>query len=176
VSVGEWLLACFFGLWLGLTALCQLPTKTSDRIRTWDLLNIIPRWNFFAPRPSTQDFHLLFRDRLVDGTVSPWREVPPARPPKLINPIWNPGRRYNKALFDATQHLAQEVKRYRHNLPGLRISIPYLAILNFVSNLEHSSDATELQFLIMASKGRAALSEPEIVFVSSLHALKDVEG
>lgn len=163
----------FFGLWFIITALCQLPISLSRRIQEVDILNIIPRWNFFAPTPGTYDVHVLFRDRLPDGSLSRWREVPRSIPPRFINPLWNPGRRHNKAVFDATRHLADQASHYRETPELVQLSLPYIVILNFVSSLPRPYQACQTQFLLMRSFDRASFNEPSLIFLSSLHSLEE---
>jgi hypothetical protein len=165
----------FFALWFAVTALCQLPIPLSERIQRMDVINVIPRWNFFAPTPGTYDVHLLFRDRLPDESLSRWYEVPRSIPPRLINPLWNPGRRHNKAVFDATRHLADESSRYRETPDLVQLSLPYIVILNFVSSLPRSYPACQTQFLLMRSFDRASFSQPSTIFLSSMHSLEESE-
>ncbi|SRR6266566_465517 len=170
-SLQGYLLIGFFGLWFALSVASQLPTQLSQRIQKLDVFNMIPRWNFFAPTPGMYDVNLLFRDRLPDGALTRWREVPRSTPPRFINPVWNPGRRHNKAVFDVTRHLADQSSRYRDTPIQVQLSVPYIAILNFVSNLSRPYQACQTQFLLMQSYDRASTNEPSVIFLSALHAL-----
>lgn len=163
-------LVVLFSTWFILTAIGQLDTSAAQRIRDWDVCMLVPSFKFFAPTPSVHDLHLLYRDRLPDGTVSRWHEVPMAKPPRVISPIWNPGRRYNKALFDTTQHLARHINENKLAPQAVMLSIPYLALLNFISALPRPYFITTTQFLVMRSD-RARGGEPQQFFLSSVHAV-----
>ena len=157
--------------WFAVTAVCQPISGLAAHIRSWDLLNLIPAWTFFAPNPGMHDLHLLYRDRLAGGHLTQWKEVPMARPALPLLPLWCPGRRHNKALLDVMKHLALEVGVHRDSPNVLQLSLPYLAVLNFISRLPREGDVTLTQFLLMRSVG-ASSAAPEAVFLSSLHELE----
>lgn len=161
-----------FALWLVLTALGQLDVRLARRLKDWDVFMLLPSFRFFAPTPSVHDLHLLYRDRLADGYVAAWREVPLPLPPPWINPLWNPGRRERKALFDATQHLARQINERSPEPRAILLSIPYLILLNYVSGLPRLCAASTTQFLVMRSD-RLQGGDPQPFFVSSLHSLEE---
>ena len=174
-SFGAGVLCTFFCAWFFLSAACQLPTGLATRIRGWDPLNLLPTWSFFAPHPGTHDLHLLYRDRLPDGTCSVWREVLPPKPSRFVSPLWNPGRRHTKALFDLTKNLVLEAKAHREAPQVLQLSLPYLALLYFVSRQPRPYQASMTQFLLMRTERLASLAaaagEPATVFLSFFHSL-----
>lgn len=167
-------LAAFLLAWLLVAAVCQVPgdvrtwrTSRVDRwVRAHDVLGCVPRWHFFAPRPGTEDIHLLYRDRLPDGRVTRWREVLAPAPPLLVGAIWNPDKRHNKALLDATQELVEVSAMMDGDLDRIQLTVSYLAVLTFVGGLPrpHAPDGT--QFLIMRSSGP---DRPEGVLLSAMH-------
>ena len=119
-----------------------------------------------------QDFHVVYRDRSGTGELSPWRAVPHSPPPRLVYPVWNPGRRHNKALFDVTQALARLVSGVHGDGRELQISVPYIALLTYVSGLRRLESPQATQFALVTSLGRRATAAPEVLFVSSLHPLR----
>jgi hypothetical protein len=163
--------ALLFAVWFLLTAVGQLGVPLARRIRSWDVCMLLPSFRFFAPTPSVHDLHLLYRDHLASGGVTRWYEVPAARPPQWINPVWNPGRRQNKALFDTTQHLARQINENRASPKAIVVSIPYLALLNYVSALPRPHLVSSTQFLVMRTD-RLKGGEPLTFFVSSRHAIE----
>lgn len=169
-------LIVLFGAWWVLSALAQLPTRFSAWLQSLDVVNVIPRWNFFAPSPGTYDVHVLYRDRLADGTVTDWREIPAEVPPQWVNAVWNPGRRHNKAVFDVTRHLADYSSKHEGEALQIQMSMPYLVLLNFVSALPRGYDARETQFLLMRSYFQAEFDEPTPIFWSSFHGLEVADG
>lgn len=165
-------LIVLFGAWWVLSAVAQLPTAFSSWLQSLDVVNVIPRWNFFAPSPGTYDVHVLYRDRLQDGSVTDWHEIPAEVPPRFINPLWNPGRRHNKAVFDVTRHIADYASTHEGETLQIQMSMPYLVLLNFVSKLPRVYGARETQFLLMRSYFQAEFDEPVPIFWSSFHRLE----
>jgi hypothetical protein len=156
-------------VWLLFTLIGQFRIDKIQRMRRLDLLHLIPQYNFFAPTPGTKDFHLLYRDQLDNETFTDWAEVVDIGPRRWWHAIWNPKRRIKKATFDLTTTLAKELQQYGPIL--VKISIPYLLTLSFVSQLSHYKSAIATQFLLMVSDGSVSLKEPVMLFLSDLHNL-----
>lgn len=170
-SLTERVLALFFFAWLVVTCLCQVQSRLQDRLRQSDLFGLIPRWHFFAPRPAMQDFVLVFRDRTPSGALSPWRETPhPSISHPLLCAVWNPGRRHIKAVTDTTIELMKLVAEERHKRE-IELSVPYLALLNYVSELPRLDEDCLTQFALVASQSSAVNKSSTVIFVSSLHAI-----
>lgn len=131
---------------------------------------LLPSSRFFAPTPSVHDLHLLYRDHLPDGEVSRWYEVQAAKPTKFICFLWNPGRRHNKALFDVAQHLARQINQHQLSPEAVKLSVPYIMLLNFVSSLPRTGHVAATQFLLMRTD-RLEGSEPRQFFVSAVHSV-----
>jgi hypothetical protein len=107
VSTGVVLL--LFAVWLGLTALNSTNRGYVQLRRLGPLHDLIPKWNFFAPRPGTHDYYLLYRDQHVDGSFGRWREAPGLdRSPSWYAAVWNPNKFVPKALFDLVQDLIMQ--------------------------------------------------------------------
>jgi hypothetical protein len=171
-SVAELALAVALGTWLGASVVCQYPSHIERLLRRYDACSLIPRWHFFAPRPSMQDFHLVYRDRSASGGVSPWHEVPAATSHPLASPVWNPGRRHNKALFDAVQALLKLSERAGGRERELQLTVPYIALLTYVSGLPRLDEPEMTQFALVASQRQSSTASPTVFFVSGLHALR----
>src|SRR5438876_11504878 len=92
-------------VWFLLTVVCQFSGSWTDWLRRFDVVGLIPSWRFFAPVPATGDFHLLYRDRLPDGSLSQWKELYFSETYRWWHMVWNPNRRGKKALFDLTTEL-----------------------------------------------------------------------
>jgi hypothetical protein len=168
--------------WFSVSVLCQIPrnvekweaTRAEQWVRAHDVFGFIPRWPFFAPSPATDDFHLLYRDRLSDGRITRWCEVRPCTPPKWIGSVWNPGRRHNKALIDVTLEIAKAsliLSRDTANrdTAEIQLTLPYIATLNFVCSLPRDYCAHATQFLIMRSKGADEDPDHHVIFLSTMH-------
>ncbi len=162
------MVVALFGSWLLLTILCQVPGRASSYLRTWDFLGLIPEWNFFAPHPNTGDYHLLYRDRLLDGSFTEWTELRQSESYRWWHAVWNPARRRKKALFDLTAALAREI---REAPDTLQVSMAYLSLLQHVSSLGRPEAVVGTQFMIMRSHGMISTQEPDVMMVSEVHGL-----
>src|SRR5207249_4775889 len=95
----------------------------------------IPLWTFFAPNPGVSDYYILFRDRLVNGSLTCWREVPLSLSRGWSRAVWHPDRRRRKALMDLASALVQFAQKSEL---GVTLTIPYLLLLDVVSQREHT--------------------------------------
>ncbi|MGI5196789.1 hypothetical protein ACQEVY_24615 [Streptomyces sp. CA-288835] len=95
--------------WFIASVLAQHPDRSYDRIRKADKTGsgiAIPNWRFFAPNPSVEDQHFLYRLANEDKSEhTEWRDVYCISPRKMIHTFWFPGRRFEKAVFDVTSAL-----------------------------------------------------------------------
>lgn len=154
-------------LWLLLSIVAQLTVVPSIQKGLWQ--QVIPLWTFFAPRPGTKDFHVLFRDYLEDGNVTAWKEtlITPGRTWKQT--FWNPKNRLEKAVLDVVQAMAFQSTIV--SVSELQINMPYLLLLNLVANQKHHQEALATQFLVMMSHGKLSAEEPNVLLLSSRHRL-----
>ncbi|HET7038143.1 MAG TPA: hypothetical protein VFI42_20890 [Thermomicrobiaceae bacterium] len=156
-------------LWLLLSAVCQLKLPLVSVIRRRDVFSLIPNWSFFAPRPGTNDYHLLFRDCDEVGEFRLWQEIPLADSRTLWGAIWNPQKRNKKALSDTVRSLLQISTSPS---PGsVYLTIPYLATLNYISSLPRARSSVATQFMILQSDGFISAQDPQLVFISNVHRI-----
>lgn len=158
--------AALLALWLLLSLVAQLPGKVSRGLRERDPCGLLPSWSFFAPNPARTDSHLLFRHHFDGGEVSPWTEAFVWQP-VWHRFLWNPDRRAEKAISDATSSLQR-----RKGPEGVRLSLAYLLLLDYVSRLPAPPDAIGVQFALMGSWGPEGEREPFVRFVSDTHRLQ----
>ena len=165
-----WTLASLslLAVWLVVSVLAQFDLSAARVLKGHDVFSLLPRWSFFAPRPGTFDYHLLYRDLLSDGTFAPWREIPLADERTIGGALWNPEKRCRKALSDTVRSLTQLLKS-AGNKSSLALSIPYLTTLNYVGSRDHDLQATATQFMILRTDGFLAAGDPRLVFQSDLH-------
>ena len=163
----QWGVAGCYVVWF-LLSIAVLVPKFMPYIRAMDGFLLVPGWKFFAPNPVQGDYHLLYRDQLADGTVTEWTEVTLFQRRRWWNVAWNPGKRANKALFDAIQDLSDEARRNPGTLVG---SISYLTLLNYVSSVERFAPPAFTQFMLLHSFSLFLEREPQLVFSSELHSL-----
>ncbi len=138
-------------------------------LKARDIFSLIPNWSFFAPRPGTSDYHLLFRDIGADGECGKWRELSLSDARTLWGAIWNAQKRSRKVLSDVVRglvRLAQDKSR-----KDFCLTLPYLAILNYVSSLPRNDRSVRTQFMILMSHGFLSEQDPQFVFMSNVHRL-----
>lgn len=167
MTIVDTLVTAVFGIWLVASVLVYVP-GLKLHIRKWDVLALVPQWNFFAPRPAQHDYVLLYRDQLEDGSITDWTQVSVIAPRRIWSIIWNPRKRDNKALFDTVTDLAAHL---RQSVAALEVSVPYLAILNYISEIPRFGPARFTQFLLMRSQVLPKTREHEVLFLSHLHSL-----
>lgn len=162
-----------FGAWLAASALAQDPTRKFLLTRKLDPTGaFLPDWRFFAPRPAMHDYHLLMRDELPDGTLTPWRDVYQINERKWHHAVWFPGRRAEKVIADAVSGLVSFSQLDRRP-EEIQLTLAYLTLLNFVTNrVDHAPDAVRTQFLIAISAGYEESEDPGMLFLSNLHPLR----
>ena len=167
----DWAVLAVLGTWLLATLVSHVPTRRLRWIKDVDPFGLIPGWTFFAPKPATTDLHLLYRDRLDDGCCTEWREIPFAERRRLLHAVWNPGKRYRKALFDICMGLAESAIGSEHDPATMKLSIPYLLLLTYVGSVDHLPGARAVQFSVVTSFGMVSDREPEVLFLSEFHGL-----
>jgi len=129
----------------------------------------IPRWTFFAPNPGIHDYHLLYRYQFQGGAVGLWRQVAQlTRRRTKYAVLWNPEKRVNKVLTDLATTLVSYANIREENAL-IQVSIPYILIINYVSNLPRPWGSIKIQFLLM--RRQAIAGSEEVIFVSSLHSI-----
>jgi len=160
-----------------------LPGKASK------ISHFTPNWNFFAPHPGEWDYHLLYRVKRPDESISDWTELPEVtRTPRRLKWGFNPRVYRMKAIFDLGQALTSSVAESDdvsdvdpetdadapHELKAIEskehvLSTEYLLLLNHARHNNEHDDADAIQFMLMRSSLRN--DEPEPIFVSGFHHL-----
>lgn len=158
----------FFGTWAALSVIV-LWRKPEGKIRAWDFCRLIPQWRFFAPTPNMTDFFVVYRDVLANGAVTQWTEIRRI-PREWWNAIFFPGKRDRKSEMDA----AMQLTRFERGRPMREVSasIPYLAILNRITNMERWVEPAFTQFAVASINVGAENPEMEIFLISNLHRLR----
>jgi hypothetical protein len=157
--------------WFVISALAQLNWAKAKKLKSYDAFSLIPNWSFFAPRPGTSDYHLLFRDTDSSGTAGSWQEIPLAGKRTLSGAIWNPQKRRTKTLSDVVRGLVM-LSRDR-SLSDYSLTLPYLVILNYVSSLHRAARSGCTQFMILKSEGFYSTQDPQFIFLSKEHRLEN---
>lgn len=163
----HYLVVVFFTVWIALTILGN--TKKFEKLLGKSIfIFFLPQYRFFAPIPARGDYHLLYKDYYEDGYATDWTEISLIQERKPWNIIWNPGKRERKALFDVVTDLSKHVVMRD---PIIKLSVPYLLILNFISSIPRSTSPYATQFLLVLSHGSCSGKDPDVFFISDLHRL-----
>lgn len=166
---GTLLAAAGFATWLTVTALCQHPDRSFDRLRGSAAgRSLVPDWRFFAPNPALHDFHVLHRTVLASGDATPWRLSSELAERSWKDFLWFPDRRHDKSVFDACVMLLSLAGRSRDSL--IR-SVPYVLLREFVARVIHEEHAGAalppgFQFAVVRYAGYDDEHDPEYILVS----------
>jgi hypothetical protein len=155
--------------WLVLSIAYQF-VGLKPRLGRWDAFNLLPSWSFFAPSPANRDSHVVVRDLLPDGTLSPWQTVSVFPPRSLLHLVWHPEKRPRKILRDAGKAI-RITRRQATNDAVVECSLPYLVVLHHCINAATlKGNAVARQFAIVETSGRED-RRLWITFISQFHPL-----
>lgn len=166
-------LVLFYCLWFIATVWSNIANlaDTKDPFKLLHYFALIPNWSFFAPVPSTNDFHVEYRFSIE----SCWEKenldsLNFIEERKLRDLIFNPKNPIQKFKFDIIQSLIKEalILKTSESLGAIQINLPYLIILNNVSQVAKMKGYEKVQFGIFRTNGFGSIST-ELVFTSSFH-------
>jgi hypothetical protein len=165
-------LAAILALWLVVSVLGQFECRASRMLRRHDHFSLIPRWTFFAPRPGRTDYHLMVQLFSSGEEDQPWCEQPLASCRTMTGAVWNPEKRNRKALADLVRSMVRvSANMDRENRWQIQYSVPYIALLNYLSSLAAAQGSSHLRFMILESEGFYFEREPWPVFLSARHVV-----
>jgi hypothetical protein len=155
---------------LTLTAFTVLSILYQVRIlqiflRKIDKPGVLPNYSFFAPKPMTNDYRLIYKIATKDEAE--WIEVPIYNRPGALRLFWNPDKYINKGLVDTCNFLVAEFhalaeKRF------IRISLHYLTLLLTVSRHigREKQQGQSVRFAIVATGGADEVAIERVMFAS----------
>ena len=152
---------------LVLTAVDNLPDQhaTARRIAPW--AGEMPTWRFFGPNPGVDDIHLFTRPAVDGSPTAEWEEVDLSVDRPWWAPLWNPGTRGPKALFDATQQLKMLAVSHDGDFDAIASSPPYRLLADHVIRAaSRFGEPEQVQFLLLTSRPGPSTSELQPVLVS----------
>jgi hypothetical protein len=166
--MGAALLVAVLAGWFAVSAACQLRLAPLRAVRRRDPLGLIPRWNFFAPRPIVGDLLVQYRGWDAGGP-GPWTDfdVPARR--RLRDAVWPGGRRAKKAAYEAALRTSHHYRRHPDRPAAIVTSVPYLLLLGRSARLARSTGAAAVQFRIVRVTYRAQPARRTPVFRSAVH-------
>jgi hypothetical protein len=118
---------------------------------------------------------VLWRERLVDGTVGPWHEALAPRG-GVLRAIWNPTKRLRKVVFDCKRKLERAGENRDDEL--FILSVQYLMLLRHVVDLPASALGAARQLALVKTQGADDDEDGlfELLFVGPWHALPGVDS
>jgi hypothetical protein len=172
-----WAVAALFSAWFAISVASQLSDSVGTYFRRLSSLGLVPCWTFFAPRPGVDDIHLLYRDRLADGTIAKPTYVPTIEHRRWYHGIWNPNKFHNKVFYDLTSALRVQLRTIRKenfDPHTIMLSTPYIMMLHLVMRMPRPPDATARQFILANTRSKKADPEHAIIFLSGFHHFQKV--
>lgn len=174
------LYAVVYGLWLVLTVFWQFD-YCRDRVRLLrrvNALHILPIWTFFAPRPGMSDTHVVYRDKLGDGTVTEWKEIDLVEARRNFHWLWNPRKRLDKVAVDALSDI--KMVKNRGEDAGIetetlqqqiKLSKGYLLLMNIAfSHPPIREESRWRQFVVVEASHSTGDRSIQPIFFSPFHA------
>jgi hypothetical protein len=162
-----------YGVWIVATIIFQFPGPLTRYLAKLDLFAVLPVWTFFAPNPSTTDYHLVIRDRTCRGECTRFSEVAACqRRRRFIDSIWYPSRRFTKVLHDVVTDLVRLAPLV--TAAEVKLTSPYLTLANYVCALPATADVQARQFAIILTEGFVSPQGPVLLFTSEFHRLPDL--
>jgi len=149
----DWILVMVFAVWAAGLLAVQVNSPATARLRRLDVLQLLPRWRFFAPVPVTSDHIVSYRAWRSDGyLVIGWTPLEPGNR-RIMDAVFNLRRRARKARRSACAY----VLRHQHDgQPGRPLVTPsYLLLLAAATRecSERAPNATIIQFRVTRTVG-----------------------
>jgi hypothetical protein len=168
-----WLICIFYFGWLILTCLNQPGFVSNEWLLKFDRFHLVPSWSFFAPNPGISDYNLLMRNKLADGTVTAFSEIPLRGKKNVATALFNPGRRLQKVLHDHARTLIKliETDVTEENKENIKLTFSYISILNYCADRPAMPGSEYVQFVILESFGYNELTETRLIINSEFHKL-----
>lgn len=170
MEIIDYVVIAIFSYWFLATLLANIsleiiPSKVYSILTLSRFPLAIPVWTFFAPRPGKFDYYILYREVDYDGNFSNWFEMYKERRKPLLKMLWNPTRDLEKAILDVTIGLAREIVNHKDRIDYIALSVPYITILNLVSNHTRFHNTAKVQFTLFQKTSKETIE----IFTSGIH-------
>lgn len=162
----------FFAIWFVFSVINQFDPQWFNKIRAYDHLSMIPKWTFFAPNPGSTDYHLYYRDITHDGEILGWNILITPGDRSLLNALWNPEKRVKKAQADMVRSLIRLPDEIKDNIYVIYFTLPYLLLLNTVTNVPCEPTVKSRQFMVVETFGFHTTFKPRLLIQSGVHDVR----
>jgi hypothetical protein len=159
----------FFSVWFVFSVINQFDPRGFDKVKKYDYFSLIPKWTFFAPNPGSTDYHLLYRDITHDGEICQWTVAISPDDRGLLSAFWNPQKRVRKAQADMVRSLIRLPDEQKDNIYFIYFTLPYLLLLNMVTNMPCEPNVKSRQFMVMETSGFNRRFAPRLLIQSGVH-------
>jgi hypothetical protein len=138
-----------------------------DGNQLWNRWRAIPVFTFFSYVPD-REIWLLFRDRLCNQDLTPWKTVE-YECNTVWKCFWNPDRRRQKAVMDLTGALLNfMVKQEELSLSSIVSSRSFARLITYTKGLPRTRLTAERQFMIAATPISTGDQTVRILFISPM--------
>lgn len=155
----------FYTGWLILSLVAQGTSPANKKIKSMDILHIIPNYKFFCPLPLQTDYHLHVRHLSVTNEWSTWRELRFGQKNSWYCYVWNPTKRERKFFGKAVKAIRGAVKK---NKP-FQTHTSCRALLYHIGNSVVHPDAAAFQFKITSRQDLCPDVEESIIYLSEAY-------
>lgn len=160
------LILIFYIFWGIISVFAQAENShLAEKIKAYDLLNIVPDYKFFCPKPSRYDYHLYYRVPATDDARDEWNEIQVEHRNALICFIWNPSKRDRKIFSKIIK-----VIRQKHKKAGSRhYGAMYLSLISHIRQKASVPEDLPIQFRITYTQNLNESAEEKEFYLSPLH-------
>ena len=134
-------------------------------LQKFDRFGLLPNYSFFAPRPLTSDYRLVYKIATDDDAE--WVEIPICAEAGALRLLWNPGKYVNKAFVDTCNFLIAEFHALSQKTL-IQLSLNYLTLLLTVArHLRHADGQAEaVRFAVVTTAGGDRTGIERVMFAS----------
>ena len=157
-----------FIVWFLLSVLNQFRFKFMYKVLAFDYFHLLPFWTFFAPEPGISDHELMYRDRAIDKTITPWKKVVFAQRSNSFLWFIDNNKYKSKIISDHQSHIIEMVKN-DFNQNQLKLTFSYLSLLSYVMLFSKNNNAEQRQFIIVDKQKSDDKINFHIILASEWH-------
>jgi hypothetical protein len=154
MTLREAIILIILGAWLAATLLYQIfIIRLRPYTWRWDVFRVLPSYHLFAAVP--RDFRLSYRDCLINGELTPWREIALFSSWHWRHAFWHPGQLAPGVLSSLVENLVESLEDWETPPGEEKIArwLDHQGLLHYVRFISTSANAKERQFRIEETGG-----------------------